>query len=699
MKNKYKLYLFICLVLVGVLSSDLFAAVQTTYTKSGNQISVKVKSDADHAGVLQNFAIAFRYPNAGSPTLAMVSTSVYPSPVITVNVDPTNSSFNIALFEQYDGTTTIAWNTGVENPLFIFNVVGGFGSSPCSLATETSETFAFVYYQLGTSTDITNNTVPFYPGSDNLTLSASGDYKYATQNVLFGKYWLGTGTSNWTTDANWSDGAKPTGASDVTIVAGGVQPIADAGSVCNKLVVEAGASVDVAPTGTLTVNSDLSVASDNSFVVQSGGSLIVYGAVPSGNRVKVQRYIAAANWSSGRDGWHFLSSPVAAQAITGSFVPTGGGNDFDMYVHDEPTHYWKNQKDGANAALFVNFTPGKGYLVAYQQAGTKEFVGTLNTASISGINLTNSGNDDIYGFTFVGNPYSSALNWDNSAGAYGSTSHICNFAYVWNSTAKAYSILDANSPIPAMNGFMVYTDLSGTTLTIPNSKRIHSSTAFYKAVQPQIRLIARDIDGESYNTSYVRFDATASAGFEMSSDAPAITGGFAPMFYSTAGNKSLTMNTLPEAYGGLVIPFGFVKNEFSNYTIELAESIDGHTLNLHDLKTNTVVNLTQNPVYSFNAAAGDDPNRFVLVLDSKLGVDKVEALAAANVYSIDNRIGINNVNGDTQMDIINVQGQLLKSFKFFSNGNHEISVNLATGVYMVRLSNSGELRTMKVFVK
>lgn len=373
-----------------------------------------------------------------------------------------------------------------------------------------------------------------------------------------------------------------------------------------------------------------------------------------------------------------------------------------MYVHNEPTHYWLNQKNAANAALFVNFTPGKGYLVAYEQAGTKEFVGTLNTGDVTRP-MSNSGNDDIYGFNFVGNPFSSALNWIND-NSYGDKTHLCNYAYIWNSAAKAYDVLDgvstgAGSPIPAMNGFMVYTDLPTGTVTIPASKRIHSSTTFYKSSEPKIKLIARDIDGESYNTSYVKFDPQATAGFELSADAPAITGGYAPMFYSVASNRALTVNTLPEAYGGLVIPFGFVKNEFSNYTIELTESIGGHTLNLHDLKTNTVVNLTQNPVYSFTAAAGDDPNRFVLVLDSKLGVDKVEALAAANVYSIDNRIGINNVNGDTQMDIINVQGQLLKSYKFFSNGNHEISVNLSTGVYMVRLSNGGELRTMKVFVK
>ena len=244
----------------------------------------------------------------------------------------------------------------------------------------------------------------------------------------------------------------------------------------------------------------------------------------------------------------------------------------------------------------------------------------------------------------------------------------------------------------------IYTSVASQSLTIPAAQRVHSATAWYKSAAQQIELIAHDPQGESAKSSFIGFDSKATAGFDLEYDAYLLSG-YAPKFYSVAGGSEFSLNTLPEAVSNLTIPFGFVKNASSSFSIELAQSIEGHSVWLRDLLTNTVVNLSDTPVYSFTSADGDNAARFEIVLDMFTGTSDLKALASAYAYSADNRIVVTGVNGETKMDVISIQGQVLKTFEFFSTGQHDVSVNLSTGVYLVRLYNSGEIRTMKVMVK
>lgn len=692
MKKTLKLSLLLSVVLVLVFSAKVYPKANATFTKANNVISLKIKPDASIvSSKLAAFVYSFRYLRATGSHFENIVTTYSGSLDTASVVDPIDPSFRIMTFNFYDGTTSHVWTLNTEYTLFTVEAVG-LGTNSFSLVADLPSYFYGPYLEIGTS-DVTLYVPPFYAGSDDLVLTTSpnGLRKYATQSVILGKYWLGTGTSNWTTDANWSDGAKPTAVQDVAIIAGGVQPIADAGSVCQKLLVEAGATINVAPTGTLTVNGDLSVADDNSFVVQSGGSVITKGLVPSGNKVKVQRSIGGTNWADNNDGWHLLSSPVAAQSISGTFTPSDvTPNRYDFYSWDEPTQFWLNKKAGGMPTFLV----GKGYLVSYETGVTHDFVGTLNSAD-KAVTLTKNGTGGSYGYNLLGNPFPSALTW---ATGWTLTNIGPAATYVWSNTMQDYDLISVGEAIPAENGFMVYTSVASQSLTIPEAARVHDGTAWYKAATPQIKLIAHDLNNGSSKASLVRFDPNATAGFDLAYDAYNLSG-FAPKFYSAANGEKFGLNTLPEAKDGLVIPFGFEKNGSTNFSIELSESLDGVVLALRDKKTNTTVNLSKNPVYSFTSSVGDDANRFELLFGSQLGVNDSKALASASAYSVDNRIVINNVNGDTQMDIINVQGQLLKKYDFFSNGTHEISVNLSTGVYMVRLSNGGEIRTMKVFVK
>lgn len=494
-------------------------------------------------------------------------------------------------------------------------------------------------------------------------------------NQQLAGYFMNTGT-DWGTATNWNNTVAN------THPAYHQMPVA----TNNALV---GVASNISATTSVSVNNiyfktpgSLSIASTAS----GTGSLI--HSTP-GVTATVERYITAGTWADGTDGWHLLSSPVAAQAIDPEFTSSGGG-EYDFYAWSEPAQVWLNQKVGANN--ITTFNVGQGYLAAYQNTDTKVFSGALNTADKSVTLTQNAGT--YTGWNLLGNPYSSALTWNTGW----TLTNIGGVAQIWNEGIKDYSLINAGDAIPAMNGFMVYTSVASQSLTIPAAQRVHSATAWYKSAAQQIELIAHDPQGESAKSCFIGFDSKATAGFDLEYDAYLLSG-YAPKFYSVAGESEFSLNTLPEAVSNLTIPFGFVKNASSIFSIELAQSIEGHSVWLRDLLTNTVVNLSDTPVYSFTSADGDNAARFEIVLDMFTGTSDLKALASAYVYSADNRIVVSGVNGETKMDVISIQGQVLKTFEFFSTGQHNVSVNLSTGVYLVRLYNSGEIRAMKVMVK
>ena len=135
----------------------------------------------------------------------------------------------------------------------------------------------------------------------------------------------------------------------------------------------------------------------------------------------VQRYI-----SGDAEAWHFLSSPVSDQPISGSWLPSGtygNGTGYDMYLWNEPNSCWIYQLDITSPINWStvhpgsDFAVGRGYLYSVQAANpTKEFVGKLNNGPLN-YGLTFSGTDaSLKGFNLVGNPYPSSIDWGAASG-------------------------------------------------------------------------------------------------------------------------------------------------------------------------------------------------------------------------------------------------------------------------------------------
>ncbi|MFZ4548397.1 MAG: GLUG motif-containing protein, partial [Bacteroidales bacterium] len=489
--------------------------------------------------------------------------------------------------------------------------------------------------------------------------------------------WDGSTNTNWNTAANWTPEGVPAAADDVVIPNTVTNfPTLTAAGTCKNITIQSGAS--------LLGNENLTVT----------------------GTATVERSIAA--WGTGASaahGWHFLSSPVAAQAIDPAFTNPTAAN-YDFYSYWEPTNSWVNYKNTTTAptwndanASILNFVPGKGYLVEYAAAATKQFTGTLNKLDVS-LNNLDYGSGSYKGFHLLGNPFVSAIKWND--GNWGTMTNVVATAKIWNDAIATYTDIAANGIIPALNGFMVEVTNATNSLTIPVAARVHSATAWYKSSNnPSIVLLATDPGSQTAQESTINFNSQATEGFDASFDSHFLAG-YAPQFYSVANGESLSTNTLPTPGETVNVPLTFVKNEGTTFSITAKSiaNIQGAVI-LTDLKTNMSQDLSINPEYSFTSATGDEPKRFVLTL-GPLSVDDNAKQQALLVYASGSTVYISSTEGiglKGDLFVYNTIGQTLLQQKLTGKTLTEINLNASTGYYLVKVVTEDNAYTSKVFIR
>lgn len=547
-------------------------------------------------------------------------------------------------------------------------------------------------------------------GRGDFSLTATGLHIYT--NIT----WTGEASTNWNAPGNWDLNVVPTAPDNITIPNVANKPIIGAASVvaeaCNSLTIENGAILTIAAGKALTVSGILTNNTGNTGLLiksdATGTGSLIHSTADIG--ATAQRYIAG--WGVvANHGWHFLSSPVANQAISSTFVDVTlnpMSTNVDLYKWNETENLWINIKNSSNVYnqgtdvtnwsndASPTFETGKGYMTAYNGDQTKTFTGILNVADVTLPGLTNTATKTNRGWHLVGNPFSSAIKW--SQGSWVKT-NIGSVPQIWNETNASYTVLSADGIIPAHNGFIVYVDEGMTgALTIPADARLHSNDAWYKnsAFENEIVLVARDPEGKTAQESIIGFNPNATEDFDMEHDSYFMAG-FAPLFYSISQNQLFALNNLPELRSEMVVPMGFVKNQSSNFMIELEQNLPDQNLYLVDLKTNIEHKLSESP-YIFTSETGDNANRFLLKFGS-VGINNTPAAQSIIAWYYGNQLTVKTTEGITSLDVFNIQGQYLQHFQLQGSGLKNVSINLLPGVYFARIVNNGAMKTVKIIVQ
>ena len=142
------------------------------------------------------------------------------------------------------------------------------------------------------------------------------------------------------------------------------------------------------------------------------------------------------------------------------------------------------------------------------------------------------------------------------------------------------------------------------------------------------------------------------------------------------------------------MPVSFKAESNGNYTLSFAsKEVSFSYLHLIDNMTGNDVDLLANPSYSFDARTTDYESRFRLVFATG-------SSATDDSFAFINGMGnlcIFGIEGEATVQVMDALGRMVSSNQF--SGSYEQKLNVAPGVYMIRLINGNDVKVQKIVVK
>lgn len=496
--------------------------------------------------------------------------------------------------------------------------------------------------------------------------------------------WNGTG--NWYEEfANWSNGF-PGGSTDA-IIASGVVTINDLEAITKNITINAGAGATLNASKKLSVNGDFTLASANNALPT--GTFLNNNSGTTGLSITGAKI--AQRWFSGGTS-HMVSIPVQAATIQDFY---NAGNTGYFYGYNEVTASWENPWD-----LSYPLDQAEGYLVDYQNNQLVSVSSPFNNDGTYQPIVTFTNNN---GWYLTGNPYPTALNWDEASGW--TKTKVDNAIYVWNGNQYA-SYVGGNGAnggtkyLAPFQGFFIHANASAPTFAIKKAARLHHTTNYMKSGETRTLRIMLNKDN-LMDESVVVLSDNATTGFDtemdayklmsLRSDVPTLFTRNEGVEYSInrlPSNQNNQMNLVTNApvAGDYTFSFNGTETFESDYSFLLKDKLTGE---VYDLRANNVITLS---------LSGNSDDRFELnILKSGLGIGNT-TLANANVYANGQTLYFENC-ANSIAKVYSVSGNLVMSQKIGSEKSAKAQVSVASGAYMVQITSNDGVATFKVFIQ
>ena len=617
---------------------------------------------------------------------------------VPVNVASIGDVYTLTVYLQYDpvilnytGSANAAYSTNVTNPSsgIIKIEVSDF---PNATTIADGKLIDIQFDFIGGTTNLTFGTsdspvggnkssilhtdylTTYFSDADVTNGAVEGGY---TDNSISG--------GDWSTATNWSQGVVPNTWHNVTVNAG-TETTLSSDAVAHNLTIAPGGQLTLGG-HTLTLGGDMTMQSD----ATGDGSFIGEGTdVTVGGTTTVERYVTNGQW-------HGFSSPLSGATFVSTF-------------HYNGTNVWVKEYDEAtNTFSFIVDTNRvmdamTGYYTWLQTSGSPQtfnYEGSLRSGTVgSADNLSNSGWGADAGFNFVGNPFTSALDWDAASGW--TKANLDNAIYVYNGTSYASYVggvsTNGGSRYIAMGqGFFVHVASAGIgTLQVGQQAAVHSTTPFMKSANAESQIVRLQLaDGSATDEAVIRFSDQATDEFDGSLDAYKMFSYDTeyPQIYSVSSDL-MSINSLPfDASKSITVD---VKGKDGDeMTISAMEDGDIAFLNLKDNYSGVTTDLKSGDyTFTYNSSVA---NRFELYFGF-LGVDEAIATSYANIFAYGQNVNVKlteSTNAD--ITIYNLLGQTI-DFRSTSSTFTSIPVE-KTGYYVVKVNDGVHVTTQKVFIK
>jgi hypothetical protein len=619
-----------------------------------------------------------------------------------------------------------------------------------------SETGLQAYYNFNTpdNNTLTDNSGNGFSGTIDANISSSnfiGSGAFTS--------WDNSGTADWTTSSNWSNGIPGINSSNISIPAGGAQPEISTAVSLKSLTMEPNATLTlkngaaltttdksyIQNNGTLTMESGSSMTVDANaeFKVNNGGTLSSSGDItvndtgrltvdvngsmstsgdmtlngagalyiessaagtgnfiytgsnltyPNSGSATIERYLTGT--TNALAGYHYVSSPVASQAVF--------GDESDLYAYRESDLTWLHHSDVTDG--FSSFTPGAGYAMRYGTNTTKAFTGAINTGTVN-ISVTHTDNpSSAYEYyNFFGNPYPCSISATSFINA--NSSILGNTVNLWSgldfatyNTSLAAGTAGSSGVTPDDNisigqAFFVNSTAAGTVSFTIAMQTTDSDQYFRQKERDLIRLNVHS--SQHFNQLIVAADEQATDAIEKM-DSKKLMGNESLALYSICEGTKLAIQTVKELSKESFISLGLTSNtsdwfEFSKDSVSQFDK----DLYLWDTYANKWIDLNQEN-YKVYLEEGEYNHRFKLTFMERT------ASASDHKNEMTAYVRDGNIQLDLSSDIAiesarlySINGTLVKSWN--TNEAYNIS-SLLSGVYLLEVA-TGERKYIQKIIK
>lgn len=565
-------------------------------------------------------------------------------------------------------------------------------------------------------------------------------------------------SANWHDPENWQYGSPEE--TEHIMIPGGLThfPIIPDEVTINNLSIEAGASLSLASTASVTIKGKLVIQdgaggkeAEGELIIEAGGSLTVSGTITTtaGNSTMVLKSDEASFASlihntpgvpaevhyhlKGAPGdWQQISPPVEAQEIDGDFAADG-----IFFAWHEASQAWVSSQDESFFPAWSDanqgetaLVPMQGYMAAWNgQEGMKSFHGGLNTGTYD-FPLANLAHpeDEFAGFNLMGNPYPSYIDWKKNEG-WANREELLEQSgengysiWLWDAESRNYGAynsasvlergtLSASRYLAPAQGFWVRAleGTAGGTISINDMARTHVRPSDAEGKEypgpgwHSLRLSVSNKNDPSRDEVLLEF------GHHMAGHTDKVMGmdKHASQLFLGHGDHRHSIRLFPPLNGPQTIPMGFKPAQSAAFHLNAtgAEGFPGDVL-LFDLLTGEQQNLKSEPNYQFEASTGDPVNRFELWIGGGdmliTGTD--DALDASHLQPLIYTHGKNLIMERLlseyvhKLHIYDTGGRLLLQEAFTGN-RMTIGLPFPAGVYLLSLKNEEQLLRQPIIVR
>lgn len=565
-----------------------------------------------------------------------------------------------------------------------------------------------------------------YEANGASTLGATATANGSTANYT----WLGGTSTDFADNANWSGSAPDVTKTQTVIINNGTNNKANVTTEVNigRLTINTGSEIIVQSGATLNVFYTLT--NNGKITVEDGGSLIFHACnspIAGAGIFDIKR--ATPNYNS-KFFYSYWSSPV----IEADANPT-------TIFSDSPTVYFFGASSVDSDWVLnagANLKPGIGYAVRSEDNGgqLRTFSGKINEGDIE-VNVFYSSNfesldpDNVWsdaGDNLVGNPYTSAIDWDLII-ADTDNADIEGTVYFWNQNSAEvgdnnvsdylqYNSTGGASPgvtgkIGTGQGFFVRTS-NNSTITFKTTHQVVGENAqFYKGGKSQIndkkegRSWFTFNRGNKTNTLLVGFLNGATNKYDRLFDAPFDVNQKSLGFYTLVEDtKKATIQGMPLlTENEKIVPLGFVVDEVGEYSIDLQKEYidDSYYIYLEDREAAVFTNLKeQSYTFSINTV-GENNSRFrIIYTKEKKKTLSVDNLLFNNknllVYTNSSKELVVKYLNSEEIEKITLYTVLGREISVFSPNQNKSVANLPAGIYVVKTILKGNKISSKKIV-